>query len=806
MPASAPSTSATRIAGQKGPKPIRSRPPSSTSPAYSSLFLTNLRLLDLGQLHDWPEDAPQAFTTHEPHQNLKARIKCIEWALYRLFELYAPQETREKLSPFFPPLVPLQSLNLRAALFRCLSELKKNGSLGRDTVLRKSMLDECTGERFEEILALFSALVLKHVLTGKDVAGGIGSVVRRLVTATRLSEYEQPMLEPLIITHRAALTKILRERNTSAARYREFDGLLRQAETRQAQREEKLEQLSQTLASETLPTPAESNVLERQLRENCFGDERWSDLILQGGSENKADPLLDLSPATVWENVESGKSHDLQTSKSQGLLEDLDSRVHQLNRQLHHWKACRAKFTPRSDKSTEKLQEEGGERSKTTRIDFGFGAHTSLQLPREAERKAGSKPSMMTAGAKTHGDYPPDGEYARLVNAMRAELAAVGKTRHRGDTEGRHVERPQEFVRKALETTALPKHSHSGKPTQKPNASSSVGGPGNRRGNYEERKSSPTPATDEKRSTHDQAHNDGNLQMPVAASGATEPLQIEEASISEPHARQVRARSPEARGHVERDGALEEPTGEDVAVDTSVKSSSKVKGSPPKAKSKESRNARLSLLSEEDRELLAEQIVSSVVTTGPSPAKKPPPSLTARTRMSMAFSRPGPLDSLEEDDVPPLPSQNTPNMRHESDGTNESSDQPSPAIEASTLVQRTRQSMSVPAHRRTSRAPLPPKHVFPTNQFETPIKSKPQQETPSFRSRSPTPREELFGQEADYASVFKSRPKINISPHISPERGEGISEVIGEDDEGSEDSLELRKEWEDSPLGRIGRR
>lgn len=34
--------------------------------------------------------------------------------------------------------------------------------------------------------------------------------------------------------------------------------------------------------------------------------------------------------------------------------------------------------------------------------------------------------------------------------------------------------------------------------------------------------------------------------------------------------------------------------------------------------------------------------------------------------------------------------------------------------------------------------------------------------------RNFTPREELFDQDAEYASVFKARPKIALSPVVSP--------------------------------------
>ena len=138
-------------------------PPSIARPSLPQLFVANLRLLDLDQLSDWPSITSRSFSTRDSQQNQKQRIRSVEWALYRLFELWDPEETRDKLQPFFPPLEPLQSLNLRAALYRSLDQLKKNGILGRECMLRKTMLDECKGEKLMEILLLFSTAVLRKV-------------------------------------------------------------------------------------------------------------------------------------------------------------------------------------------------------------------------------------------------------------------------------------------------------------------------------------------------------------------------------------------------------------------------------------------------------------------------------------------------------------------------------------------------------------------------------------------------------------------------------------------------------------------
>jgi hypothetical protein len=85
-----------------------------------------------------------------------------------------------------------------------------------------------------------------------------------------------------------------------------------------------------------------------------------------------------------------------------------------------------------------------------------------------------------------------------------------------------------------------------------------------------------------------------------------------------------------------------------------------------------------------------------------------------------------------------------------------------------TLTERTRKSMSLlPPPREIPRSnPRSRKSrvSFPVNQFETP----PRASTADFPSRASTPRDELFEEEADYASVFKSRPRIALSPVTSP--------------------------------------
>lgn len=64
-------------------------------PSNVTLFLTNLRLLDLDHKKDWPGISTATFSSKNTQQNQKGRVQCVEWALFQLFAIWDPAETKE---------------------------------------------------------------------------------------------------------------------------------------------------------------------------------------------------------------------------------------------------------------------------------------------------------------------------------------------------------------------------------------------------------------------------------------------------------------------------------------------------------------------------------------------------------------------------------------------------------------------------------------------------------------------------------------------------------------------------------------
>lgn len=65
------------------------------SPSNVNTFVRCLRLLDFHLRDDWPNVSEQLFSAKCLQQNLQQRVKCVEWSLYRLFEIWDPSYTKD---------------------------------------------------------------------------------------------------------------------------------------------------------------------------------------------------------------------------------------------------------------------------------------------------------------------------------------------------------------------------------------------------------------------------------------------------------------------------------------------------------------------------------------------------------------------------------------------------------------------------------------------------------------------------------------------------------------------------------------
>ncbi|KAA8622302.1 HAUS6 N domain containing protein [Pyrenophora tritici-repentis] len=605
------------------------QPVNSISVSDIKIFVTNLRLLDFDLRQDWPGITVQTFSGKNADQ--RQRIGGTEWALFRLFEIWDPNETAQKLQPFFPPLEPLQSLNLRAALYRCLNELKKNGLLGRESVLRKTMLDECKGEKFYEIIAIFSNAVLKKVIAAREQGLEDVAVARRLATAPMLSADQQRSLLPLAIAHKAALQNVLRQKEEKRRRYMEFQNLL---DNKAVDINSRIHKCKETpRAKRPAVPPKEAEAVKKQLKDNWIGNQKWLHVMLHGDGVHAEDAFLNGRFDKVWHMVEKGSKLE-DVAAEAGLLENLQSRVQEQQKRLQTWKNFHEELR---GEGTEKSASVNG-KAGTAIKEFKFKDHSQYQLPslKETIDVKSKRPAMRT-------------RYRDILSEMEDELENASK------------------VKANPISTIIPRRRVSPKkaPPPVPNRSKKPALP-------ESFPASPTSsAVPPKPQLQSRQHSFDNVpvlprpsrQVPVVVTPidsdatlipSTAPTSdTVESSVGTPH-----EASPVSRSIP----PTSDPIDETLISETTEETQQEASPEPvPAVSSSYSSQPSIPTFDPpvlDAEEALADQIINSIGEATPSPVKKPQPrmslSLMERTRMTMA--RTNSYEAVPESPDLPLPS------------------------------------------------------------------------------------------------------------------------------------------------------
>ncbi|KAK5138160.1 hypothetical protein LTR08_004855 [Meristemomyces frigidus] len=735
----------------------------ATGTTAVALFVTNLRLLDLDLLPDWPAITTASFG----NQDARARTRCTEFALFQLFRLYDPATTADKLQPFWPPLEPLQSINLRAALYRCLNELKKSGVLGKETVLRKTMLDECSGDKLWELCLGFSALVLKSATmarrnrVGKPVAEKIG-------TAHSVSQSERSSMLPLSIAHKASLAKVLEEKKRKKQAFVRLYDLLAEKEAELSRRKRIAQDQGQARPSKERMQRLET--VEQHVKKHWVGSQELQNVLLHGDTTASGDVVLTGS-------LDQIANLSVAEPTERGLLESLSRVTTRQNQRSHRWQSMNEKL--RAVKQTS---------AKPGAPDAAPGQPCRLQLDkhRSLSVKVDWDPSAAPPRRRSKSNAGA-ARYDEILTAMRDEL------RHTRRQSARPTSAPLVDIRYDQPTrkkSIVPLYTAAGateppqrSPSQtavpvRPSLSSRVS---SRSRSYQQPKvdsqRQPIPLKSELFSPLKTQHRSGH--SPLSSSSVmASPIEEEFASGTAGLGLVVAGGARHGSQSSDASGAVDSGVGLGAGIGCGGKhtaSERSVSGPPSESDEATAANSKQPLTS---------PALASSNPEEPHPTAKP--SLAERTRISMAFLSRDDTSTSPPPHEPPLPLPPPPPPTEHPQPTAH----PTPA----SLADRTRQTISLapsPASAYKKGHARARSSIYPINQFDTPQRKPPRRssliglagspaaEGGGGRRRDVTPREKLFSPDAEYDSVFKPRPKVGISPVGSPAGGGVEGGVVG---------------------------
>lgn len=647
-------------------------------------------------------------------------------------------ELAQKLQPYFPPLEPLQSLNLRAALFRCLDQAKKSGVLGRDTVLRKTMLDECKGDRLDEVLAVFSNAVLKKVLQSEGPDNG--ALAQQLALENFSYSGERTVLSALIVAHKASLRRHLQGKEDARARYRDFSDLLNLVDRRIARRDEQLKQAIEENQAGSSMVSRDMYALQDTVEKNWTGNTEWLETILYGDSRTNADGFLSTRYDKIWKHVESGSIGEVEGTNRVGLLEQLNARVRDQEKRLARWKDFGMTLSKTAGPSP--IKKTGRTTTEPNKIELGFNLHQNIQIGRSNKEKVEQANSVSLE------------EYTRLIENMRIELAKVSK--------------PQVQAKNLPRESLLPEKRRS--PSNSSPLPSQVGVPDSKDDDWSSASDleveSPESPNDTTKSTSRTPPSENlaeldPMELQISSKPGRPPVSTFEESIN------INIASKPAPA----------PSPSD-ASDPKVRPIT----TPPLQRSPPIHTDRPAPAPPSPD--LASQILTSISASSPSP-KKPRHtlSLAERTRLSMSRTSHSHFSDLHDEfeiaDLPRLAIKSRPSM-----ASRALSVESDPHAD---LIERTRKSMAgfeaaqkkAQVERRRSVKDARKKQRESSYFPKVVEEDKEGHNMPEQRASAV----ELLEGDPDYESVFKSRPKIATSPAVSPSR-------IWEEDEDEDEVVE----------------
>ncbi|CCX09727.1 Similar to hypothetical protein [Tuber melanosporum Mel28]; acc. no. XP_002838637 [Pyronema omphalodes CBS 100304] len=328
------------------------------------------------------------------------------------FPCAGPADTIQKLAPLFPCYEPAQSRELRNAVFKWLEDLKKSSKLG-GVLIRRTTLDDCCGQRYEELLLALSTMVIRSKIENGTMPGFQMSFAYEQAVSLQPS---QTHLVPLAIAHRVVLGKMVEKRRGAKEKWAAFARLMDQREEKVREMEERVrvqeeedrdreEKETQTKRSKTY----EENVI-RKWKNNWLGDPRWLDIILNGDPEATRDRFLELGFEQAFENQEYFREErDKETTKIS--LKGLDDQVAEQRRRVEEIRRLRelsGGLTSKAPVSPVKpaMVQETEEKKRGIKIEFT--EHQALHIKNMVDLPKRKKDRQ--------------NEYSDLLNNLREEM------------------------------------------------------------------------------------------------------------------------------------------------------------------------------------------------------------------------------------------------------------------------------------------------------------------------------------------------------------------------------------------------
>lgn len=285
------------------------------------------------------------------------------------------------------------------------------------------MLDECKGDKFEELLFGLSSVVLQKVIEQKQqVRGTCLQTAQRAFEEEGVEANEGPFTA-LLLAQERSLRYSLNVREKTRGILSKFQTELRTKEKEVKAKRNDVERALQMSQEMLCSAGIDYKIMKKQVRHNSSSDELWLNYLISGDNNTGRDPIVEAPFEDAWEKLIQG--NPLQRAEMpQNILVDLKRRLTHQQKRHQKWR----QFQEQISKRNEELIPLKTPR-KTVESALGRSSRTSTPVSRKlpGPPKTGNHGSVSpTKQFKSEGSRKRQEGYSQtLFEARNEDLGTV---------------------------------------------------------------------------------------------------------------------------------------------------------------------------------------------------------------------------------------------------------------------------------------------------------------------------------------------------------------------------------------------
>lgn len=206
-------------------------------------------------------------------------------------------------------------------------------------MIRKSMLDDCRGEKFVEILLHFSTAVLRKRTKRRDSRTALACGINENASTT------------LSYVREASLRRLLQSRDRQKQSFRALAEELRNMTI--ACNSERGSAEQEAVAHGIRDVQLDLTELKKQLSDDCKGDDQWLSIAFSGERDHGRDSMIEDTFGKLWHNTLSSSKDTAEPLRPcdaipSGIVADLEQRVRKQQERVAQWHVFQNELSQRN--------------------------------------------------------------------------------------------------------------------------------------------------------------------------------------------------------------------------------------------------------------------------------------------------------------------------------------------------------------------------------------------------------------------------------------------------------------------------